>query len=1107
MFRIDKTVSTKFFTNRDHNTLLSKLDGVFKHNKDIEFFDALVGYFRASGYFAIRPFIEDVPHIRILVGINVDRVVSEYQKQGLLYLVDTNRTLEEFHSALRSDIQSAKYDRQTEEGILQFVQDIISGKIEIKAHPTRNLHAKIYIFRPVGFCEHKAGSVITGSSNLTEAGLGKTGDNSNYEFNVQLYDYADVKFATEEFESLWDESVPILPVDAAKLKEKTYLNDEATPFEVYIKFLIEYFGTNVDFDPNSVSDLPKGFKRLAYQVDAVSQGYELLRKHNGFFLADVVGLGKTIIAILIAKKFFYQNGFPNHVSETLIVCPPSLQDNWDDTIGKFGLKNCRIITNGSLHKLKHPEKYDLIIVDEAHKFRTDTAESYNALQTICKTDVPRRNEQGEPIKVRKKVILVSATPLNNSPEDIRNLVYLFQDAKESTLEVANLQRFFNQRIEDYRKAKKAPSTAQMLAQVKPIYELIRRKVVQPLTIRRTRTDLVEHEQYAQDLKTQGITFPQVWPPQPIYYPLDSKLEDLYDRTIHLLQAPVEGLTYNRYRAIGFLKPEKKAKYQNADLISSQLAKIMKTLLVKRLDSSFFAFKASMVRFRDATEAMIRMFANGRIIIAPKLKVSDYIMEDREEELISLVLEQQDSDPTIDIFDPSDFDPELLTGLQHDFSILQNLCAAWESVESDPKLDIFVQKLPGLLDKSINPERKLVVFSESAETAGYLANKLTLAGYDKILSIHAGNRKERLPLARSNFDANIAITQQDNAYDILISTEVLAEGVNLHRANVIVNYDTPWNSTRLMQRIGRVNRIGSKAPAIHIYNFYPTAKVNSDIELEKKAILKLQAFHSALGEDSQIYSDKEEIGTFGLFEKVPEEAEKDERLAYLMELREFKEENPQLFRKIKHYPLRCRVGRKDRTRSDTTLTFIRSKRRDAFYHIRPDNAVDVLTFVECARLFHANIKEKGVPLPEKHHDQVQVALQDFQTRVEDETASQRIVDVSQGPNEKKALAFLDIFLKQSFVGEEEKRLIQSAKMAIRKGKFTNLQRDINKLQRAVKNSSLSQVTLLDNTLAILKRYPLDEADTPAAPQPLIAIRAESIVPEIIISESFTATPIP
>jgi superfamily II DNA/RNA helicase len=215
---------------------------------------------------------------------------------------------------------------------------------------------------------------------------------------------------------------------------------------------------------------------------------------------------------------------------------------------------------------------------------------------------------------------------------------------------------------------------------------------------------------------------------------------------------------------------------------------------------------------------------------------------------------------------------------------------------------------GLFDPKINRQHKLVVFSESKETTTYLLGKLTQAGYKRVLTVSSENRAERMPLVRANFDANFK--EQANDFDILISTEVLAEGVNLHRANVIVNYDTPWNSTRLMQRVGRVNRIGSVAPNIYIYNFYPTAKVDDDIELKKKAIMKLQAFHTALGEDSQIYSETEEVDNFGLFERSPEEEERDQRLALLMELRHFRQQNPEEFRRIKGLPLRARVGRAD-----------------------------------------------------------------------------------------------------------------------------------------------------------------------------------------------------
>ena len=156
-------MSTRFFTNDQSNTLLKKFEGIFANNPDLARFDALVGYLRASGYFAIRPFLKDVPVVRILVGINVDNIVEEYHKKGQLFLADAGKALKEFRDGLQADIQHARYSKEVEAGILQFVEDVASKKVEIRAHPTKRLHAKIYIFLPEGFNEHKPGHVITGS--------------------------------------------------------------------------------------------------------------------------------------------------------------------------------------------------------------------------------------------------------------------------------------------------------------------------------------------------------------------------------------------------------------------------------------------------------------------------------------------------------------------------------------------------------------------------------------------------------------------------------------------------------------------------------------------------------------------------------------------------------------------------------------------------------------------------------------------------------------------------------------------------------------------------------------------------------------------------------
>jgi len=268
-------------------------------------------------------------------------------------------------------------------------------------------------------------------------------------------------------------------------------------------------------------------------------------------------------------------------------------------------------------------------------------------------------------------------------------------------------------------------------------------------------------------------------------------------------------------------------------------------------------------------------------------------------------------------------------------------------------------------------------------------------------------------------------------------------------------------------------------------------------------MKLQAFHSALGEDSEIYSPDEETQSFGLFDKNIEE-EKDEKLALLMELRKFKDENPEMFRKIKNMPFRARVGRKERTKRDTTICFIRNNRRDAFYWSRNDGSLEEMTFVEVAREFRADVPEKGIELHKDHHTHVNNALKDFHDKLQAEISSGQVVDTTQGPNEKRALSYLDGFMNLPFIGEVEKDKIKATKLAIKLGRFQKLQRDINALKKNVKKTPMKAVDLLDAVLKIIDKYPIDHNENGDA-RPTVTIKSfEKFKPEIIISESFSFT---
>jgi superfamily II DNA or RNA helicase len=1090
----------KFFTNSEENTLIKKLEGIFTHNPYIQYFDILVGYFRASGYFKVRPFLDKVAKIRILVGINVDKIIAQAQEQGLDFFKNAERTKEEFIKMVQGDIEKANYDKITEEGILQFIDDIIEKKIEVKAHPDKKIHAKIYIFRPEPFNEHTPASVITGSSNLTDAGLG-AGNIYNYEFNVQLNDYDEVKFATDEFEKLWQDAINILPVDIQNIKAKTYLNHETTPFEIYIKLLLEYFGSNIDYDPDSLGDLPQNFKKLSYQIDAVNEGFNMLLKHNGFILADVVGLGKTVVATMVAKKFILQNGRDN--TKILVVYPPAVEKNWKNTFKYFNIdRYAKFITNGSLDKILkgdinywNKEEYDLIIVDEAHKFRNYTTGVFQNLQLICKSP---RNNVGYIKGLQKKVILVTATPLNNKPDDIFYQIQMFQDARQSTLPITNLTSFFSPLMEKYKTLKRFDELD--ITKLREIYGKIRKNIIEPITIRRTRTDLENIDEYKLDLQEQGIIFPKVEPPKKIEYVMDEKLNSLFHKTVFYL-TDEDKLSYSRYQAIAGLKLEKsQGLYDNAELVSKSLAFIMKTQLIKRLESSFYAFKKSLSSFLKATQRMVQMFENDKIFIAPSTDINKLLDKGWSEEQIEKEIERLSEDnPKNAVFKKEDFKLEFQVSLTKDIKLLKELVKDWESITYDPKLEVFIKELKKqFLNKKTNLEGKLVIFSESKETANYLSEALSKEGKKDVLLISSENRKDKYDTIVANFDANYEKEKQKNEYNIIITTEVLAEGVNLHRSNVIVHYDTPWNSTKLMQRIGRVNRIGTKASNIYNYVFYPSAQGDSQIQLNKTAFMKIQAFHTAFGEDNQIYSKNEILGFDGdksLFSKDAIREEEDERLKYLYFLRKFRAENKSWFAKIKQLPLKSRVGRNAQMLAKPhlehgTAAFLKTNKKFEFYWIDKTGNTSEITPLEAFKIFEATQNEKSTKLIEDHHEHIKKAMEQFEI-VEIQQVQAQIDPEALGGVAQRAKKYLAEMLKYPYPSEKQKELIRKIVALIDIGKFTNLPSEVDKLQKKKLNihEALKEIDKISAT------YHVETLDTEKKNKRNIE------KPTLIISESF------
>lgn len=1093
--------NTHIFTNKNGNTLIKEFEGVMTNNPTIKYLDAVVGFLRVSGYYTLRPFLDGINRARILVGIDVDRYMVDADRRGKLFFGAEEECKEECLQRIKHDIEHSGYKQATEQGILQVVQDLADGKLELRAHPSKRIHAKIYVLYPDGFNQYQPGLVITGSSNLSGNGLG-IGQDKQYEFNVKLSQFEDVAFAKQEFETLWEEAenCEITANDVDAVVSKTYIKNHITPYEVYIKMLMEYFSDRaLDIDSTNPLDMPAGYTRYDYQMDAVEEGYKKMLRYNGFFLADVVGLGKTVIATMIAKKFLIENGRDN--TKILVVYPPAVEQNWKATFHDFGIDiYTKFISNGSLSHILdnnnlnywNADEYDLVIVDEAHKYRSSGTQTYEYLQAICK--IPRIN-QGNIKGYRKKVMLVSATPMNNSPADIYNQILLFQDARCCTIDgVANLTAFFSPIIIDFDKLRH--ETEFNHAEFRRLSDRVRNRIIKPLTVRRTRSDIESTARYNRDING----FPKVERPVATNYELNDHLATLFEKAMHTLTSE---LSYARYQAIAYLKPEAaNGRYDNADLVSHNLAGIRKNGLVKRLESSFYAFKCSVERFKKANENMINMLGNNKVYIANDLDINKMIEDGVSEELIEEKLnEKAKLNPKNAIFTADNFKPEYMEALLKDQALLQQMHDEWETVtdHDDSKFAKFEELLNHeLFDKDRNKAQKLVVFSESIDTVEYLYRRLNR---NDVLWITSTNRKDHFKEIRENFDANYP--HPEDKYNIILTTDVLAEGVNLHRSNVIVNYDTPWNATRLMQRIGRVNRIGSVSKHIYNYVFYPSRQGNREINLNQIALSKLQTFHTTFGEDNQIYSQQEVIerDIDKLFDASVhlEQDERNPELEYLDELRTLYKNNRREYERIASLSLRSRAGRESRSVNGTaldgnTLVFLKTNFRKVFFLVSAE-AVE-LSAIDALKYFKASIEEQPVALIAEHHDHVAKALQRFRILQNEEINIQESTmqtDISKRGAQLLTAVSLINALAQDTYGDVYSKMMQ-LKALVERGVISHIAKRLQQLQHDLQNRRTTRNDAQLEVEQLAQRYApyyIDEVEHPVTETDA----------EIILSESF------
>lgn len=924
----------KFFTNNDEDSLFSRFKATLK---DADFFDVLVGYFRTSGFNRLSPHLKTIRKIRILVGLNIDKssfeIIQSSKRQSEMEFASHKECRQNFSDALCAEMNESVDSMDVERAAKQFIEGIASGKIELRVHPSKNIHAKVYITR-FQSTDRDYGRVVTGSSNFSENGLV-----AQREFNVELKDKADVGFALARFDELWKEGVAVTEDYVDTIKTKTWLSDSFTPYQVYLKFLYEYFKEDINADEEADLTFPPGFMELDYQKQAVAAAKKILDTYDGVFLSDVVGLGKTFITALLLQKL--------PAGRKLVICPPVLIDYWRETLHQFYVPGFDVESLGKLEHLlsKGVEKYDFIVVDEAHRFRNELTSGYESLHKICRN---------------KKVILVSATPLNNKLEDIKSQLKLFQPVKESSIPgVRNLEAFFRSQqkvLERYEKG-----SAEYLDAVTRTSEQVRDKVLKHVMVRRTRTEIKNY--FSDDIKNQGLVFPEMGEPQRIIYKFDSSTDRVFSQTIELLR----DFGYSRYTPLLYLKKQLTEFEQQSQ---RNVGGFMKGILVKRLESSFYAFRKSLARFVKSYERYIEMFDNGVVWISNKVDVFELLDADNEDKLLEML-----DDEKAQKFESKDFQRGYRDKLTVDLQILRSINKLWAGITSDPKADFFIQELT---QNKILRGKKVLIFSESKETVEYLQERLSKAFPGEVLSYASSGgvfegQYHRGDFLREVIEANYkpGHPNPDDKVRILITTDVLAEGINLHRSNVVINYDLPWNPTRVLQRVGRINRVGTEHDEVFVFNIFPTSQSDEHLGLENNIKAKLQAFHNTLGEDAKYLSDDEELSTHELFgdrlygklnDKRTYDGDDfvaDSELKYLKVIRTVRDKDTSLFAEIKKLPKKARTARAfalDAGTDNALVSFFRKGRLKKF--VLSDGALShELTFLEAAKIFECLPSER------------------------------------------------------------------------------------------------------------------------------------------------------
>lgn len=1068
-----------------------------------------VGYFFLSGFLGIADRLKDIKELRLLIGNTtnqqtlellvegkkrIDLVLDSLERQLYSKRSESQRIVAETAEHVRRTMELMDQTDQAETLLALFVRMIEEKRILVKVYTKGRLHAKAYIFD-----HHKAGNdekaiAVVGSSNLTLTGL-----HHNTELNVVVHGKENHAALVEWFDSLWKEAQDF---DAALMVElrQSWAQAPTRPYDIYMKTLYALVKDRLEGDDErEILWDDEITSRLAdFQKAAVRQALQVLGVSGGVFVADVVGLGKSYIGAAIVK----------HLERTqharpLIICPAQLMPMWLRYNEAYHL-NAQVLSMGLLNEGSASQFLDLgkglykdrnfVLIDESHNFRYPNTQRYQMLQSFLATG--------------RRCCLLTATPRNKSAWDVYHQIKLFHQEEKTDLPVdpPDLKAYFKL-IED---------------QQRKLQDLLRN-----LMVRRTRKDILRF--YGLDAETHQKVDPSRWRdyvegtrkayvlvagkhqffPKRELETIDYSIEETYQGLYQELRGylgkarkkqtgkpPAGELTFARYGLWHYVDPAKQRHEPYASLhrAGSSLHGLIRILLFKRFESSVFAFQQTLGRLLQIHEVFGKAIKQGFVPAGEEAQSILYEADHQEETQILDQLRQ-----VAMRYDAADFDLELLgQHIQHDVELLQKMQTLVAPIT--PGQDAKLQRLTNLLARKSFEGGKVLIFTQYADTARYLFDNLNPGRSRSNIDVVYSNDRDKMrivgrfaPLANPEF----VIQRGEQELSTLVATDVLAEGLNLQDCDKIVNYDLHWNPVRLIQRFGRIDRIGTEHQVIYGFNFLPETGIDRHLGLRVKLSNRIQEIHDSIGEDAAILDHGEQLNEEAMYAIYEQQGskldlfEEEDEFVDLNEaeeiLRQLRDQDPAEFQRIT--ALRDGIRSCKATNESGTYVFFQAGQYQQLF--LTDDSGDIISrdIPRILGKIKCGPEEPGLPLPAGHNQTVMKLKRHFTEEVKHREAERKhTLSLSQG----QRYVLRELRLHFATVGHEEiKGQINLMEQVFRGSLTAAVNRELNLLRR---NAVVGQ-DLLKGLISIYHQHHLQEWLDRRALQ----LEEESI-PRVICSEA-------